>query len=85
MTGGAQPPAGDVTGVARALGLARPTPSSSRATAWVIASPRWPGSTGIAHSVPACVGCLERAGFHAVAAHEFVPTVLTRVVGRKTT
>jgi len=41
------------------------------------------GSTGIAHSIPECVGYLERAGFREVAAHEFVPTVLTRVAGRK--
>jgi hypothetical protein len=41
------------------------------------------GSTGVAHAVPECVGYLERAGFHDVVSHEFVPTVLTRVVGRK--
>jgi len=41
------------------------------------------GSTGIAHSVAECVGYLERAGFAGVAAHEFVPGVLTRVSGRK--
>ena len=41
------------------------------------------GSTGVAHSVTECVGYLERAGFTGVAAHEFVPGVLTRVTGTK--
>jgi len=41
------------------------------------------GSTGVAHSVTECVGYLERAGFTRVAAHEFVPGVLTRVTGTK--
>lgn len=41
------------------------------------------GSTGVAHSVSECLTYLERAGFIDVAAHEFVPEVLTRVTGRK--
>jgi hypothetical protein len=40
-------------------------------------------STGLAHSVPECMGYLERAGFARVEAHEFIPETLTRVVGRK--
>jgi hypothetical protein len=94
--------AGDVTGVADALGLGE-TNAERLVTACVALGllerdgerlrnapdvARFlvlHGSTGIAHSVPECVGYLERAGFREVAAHEFVPTVLTRVVGRKTT
>jgi hypothetical protein len=41
------------------------------------------GSTGLAHSVAECRAYLERAGFHDVAAHEFVPGVLTRVTGTR--
>jgi len=40
-------------------------------------------STGLAHSVTECIGYLEAAGFHAVAAHEFIPETLTRVTGVK--
>jgi hypothetical protein len=43
------------------------------------------GSTGIAHSVTECIGYLERAGFQAVAARDFVPGVLIRVTGLKQT
>jgi SAM-dependent methyltransferase len=40
-------------------------------------------STGIAHSTVECIGYLERAGFREVAARDFVPGVLVRVVGVK--
>jgi hypothetical protein len=49
---------------------------------WGLAEALW-GSTGIAHSVAECRGYFERAGFGAVAAHEFVPGVLTRVTGTR--
>ena len=41
------------------------------------------GSTGLAHSQADCIGYLERAGFHDVAAHVFVERTLTRVTGTK--
>jgi len=41
------------------------------------------GSTGIAHSITECLAYFERAGFRDVAAHEFVPGVLTRVTGMR--
>jgi hypothetical protein len=47
---------------------------------WGLAEALW-GSTGIAHSVAECRAYFERAGFRAVAAHDFVPGVLTRVTG----
>lgn len=40
-------------------------------------------STGLAHSVPDCVGYFEAAGFDKVQVHEFIPQTLTRVMGRK--
>jgi len=40
-------------------------------------------SAGRAHSVPECVGYLERAGFGDVRATDFVPGVLVRVSGSK--
>jgi len=49
---------------------------------WGLAEALW-GSTGIAHSVAECRGYFERAGACEVAAHEFVPGVLTRVTGRR--
>jgi O-methyltransferase domain/Dimerisation domain len=49
---------------------------------WGLAEALW-GSTGRAHSVAECRGYFERAGFRAVAAHEFVPGVLTRVTGTR--
>jgi cyclopropane fatty-acyl-phospholipid synthase-like methyltransferase len=49
---------------------------------WGLAEALW-GSTGIAHSVGECRGYFERAGARDVAAHEFVPGVLTRVTGRR--
>jgi hypothetical protein len=49
---------------------------------WGLAEALW-GSTGIAHSVAECRVYFERAGAREVAAHEFVPGVLTRVTGRR--
>jgi hypothetical protein len=49
---------------------------------WGLAEALW-GSTGIAHSVTECRGYFEHAGFRDVAAHEFVPGVLTRVTGTR--
>ena len=49
---------------------------------WGLAEALW-GSTGVAHSVEECRGYFERAGFTDVAAHEFVPGVLTRVTGTR--
>lgn len=49
---------------------------------WGLAEALW-GSTGIAHSVAECRSYFERAGFRDVAAHEFVPGVLTRVTGAR--
>jgi hypothetical protein len=49
---------------------------------WGLAEALW-GSTGVAHSVDECRGYFERAGFRGVAAHEFVPGVLTRVTGTR--
>lgn len=41
------------------------------------------GSTGVAHAVDACRAYFARAGFRDVAAHEFVPGVLTRMTGTR--
>jgi hypothetical protein len=49
---------------------------------WGLAEALW-GSTGIAHSVAECRTYFERAGACEIAAHEFVPGVLTRVTGRR--
>jgi hypothetical protein len=49
---------------------------------WGLAEALW-GSTGLAHSVDECHGYFERARFRDVAAHEFVPGVLTRVTGTR--
>lgn len=49
---------------------------------WGLAEALW-GSTGVAHSVDECRGYFERAGFQDVAAHEFVPGVLTRLTGTR--
>ena len=51
---------------------------------WGLAEALW-GSTGLAHSVDECESYFGRAGFRDVAAHEFVPGVLTRVTGRRPT
>ncbi len=49
---------------------------------WGLGEALW-GSTGLAHSVVECQAYFERAGFRDVAAHEFVPGVLTRVTGTR--
>jgi cyclopropane fatty-acyl-phospholipid synthase-like methyltransferase len=49
---------------------------------WGLAEALW-GSTGLAHSVDECQAYFARAGFRDVAAHEFVPGVLTRVTGTR--
>ena len=49
---------------------------------WGLAEALW-GSTGIAHSVAECRAYFERAGAREIAAHEFVPGVLTRMTGRR--
>jgi hypothetical protein len=49
---------------------------------WGLAEALW-GSTGLAHSVDECRAYFQRAGFRDVAAHEFVPGVLTRVIGTR--
>jgi hypothetical protein len=49
---------------------------------WGLAEALW-GSTGVAHSVEECRGYFERAGFTGIAAHEFVPGVLTRLTGTR--
>jgi hypothetical protein len=49
---------------------------------WGLAEALW-GSTGRAHSVDECQAYFARAGFDDVAAHEFVPGVLTRVTGTR--
>ncbi|HEY7434664.1 MAG TPA: methyltransferase [Methylomirabilota bacterium] len=49
---------------------------------WGLAEALW-GSTGIAHSVAECRAYFERAGFRAVAAHDFVPGVLTRMTATR--
>ncbi len=51
---------------------------------WGLAEALW-GSTGVAHSVAECRTYFERAGFRDVAAHEFVPGVLTRLTGIRPT
>ena len=42
-------------------------------------------STGLAHSVPECVGYLEAAGFRDVSTNDFVPGVLKRISGVRPT
>jgi hypothetical protein len=49
---------------------------------WGLAEALW-GSTGVAHSVEECRDYFEGAGFTAIAAHEFVPGVLTRLTGTR--
>jgi cyclopropane fatty-acyl-phospholipid synthase-like methyltransferase len=49
---------------------------------WGLAEALW-GSTGRAHSVDECREYFERAGFHDVAVHDFVPGVLTRLTGAR--
>lgn len=49
---------------------------------WGLSEAVW-GSAGKAHTVAQCIGYLQQAGFRDVAAHPFVPGVLTRVAGTK--
>jgi len=40
-------------------------------------------STGLAHSIPECIGYFETAGFQDVQVNDFVPGVLKRITGTK--
>jgi hypothetical protein len=71
-------PGGEIHLIGEMLDDARTGPRDP--ALWGLAEALW-GSTGIAHSVAECRVYFERAGFHGVAAHEFVPGVLTRVTG----
>jgi hypothetical protein len=73
-------PGGEMHLIGEMLDAARTGPPDP--ALWGLAEALW-GSTGIAHSEAECRGYLERAGFRDVAAHEFVPGVLTRVTGRR--
>ena len=73
-------PGGEMHLIGETLDAARSGPRDP--ALWGLAEALW-GSTGVAHSVDECRGYLERAGFRAVAAHEFVPGVLTRVTGTR--
>jgi hypothetical protein len=37
----------------------------------------------LAHSVADCIGYLEQAGSREISANEFIPQILTRVIGSK--
>jgi hypothetical protein len=76
----ALPSGGEMHLIGEMLDAARTGPPDP--ALWGLAEALW-GSTGIAHSVAECRGYFERAGFRDVAAHEFVPGVLTRVTGRR--
>jgi O-methyltransferase/methyltransferase family protein len=71
-------PGGEMHLIGEMLDAARTGPRDP--ALWGLAEALW-GSTGIAHSVAECRAYFERAGFRDVAAHEFVPGVLTRVTG----
>ena len=71
-------PGGEMHLIGEMLDVARTGPRDP--ALWGLAEALW-GSTGIAHSVAECRAYFERAGFRGVAAHEFVPGVLTRVTG----
>jgi len=71
-------PGGEMHLIGEMLDAARSGPCDP--ALWGLAEALW-GSTGLAHSVADCLGYFERAGFRDVAAHEFVPGVLTRVSG----
>jgi O-methyltransferase involved in polyketide biosynthesis len=71
-------PGGEMHLIGEMLDTARSGPRDP--ALWGLAEALW-GSTGVAHSVDECQGYFERAGFRDVAAHEFVPNVLTRVTG----
>jgi hypothetical protein len=73
-------PGGEMHLIGEMLDAARTGPRDP--ALWGLAEALW-GSTGIAHSVAECRAYFERAGACEVAAHEFVPGVLTRVTGRR--
>ena len=73
-------PGGEMHLIGEMLGAARTGPRDP--ALWGLAEALW-GSTGLAHSVAECQAYFERAGFRDVAAHEFVPGVLTRVTGMR--
>jgi hypothetical protein len=73
-------PGGEMHLIGEVLDAARTGPRDP--ALWGLAEALW-GSTGLAHSVAECQAYFERAGFRDVAAHEFVPGVLTRVTGMR--
>jgi hypothetical protein len=73
-------PGGEMHLIGEMLDAARTGPRDP--ALWGLAEALW-GSTGRAHSVAECQAYFERAGFRDVAAHEFVPGVLTRVTGMR--
>jgi hypothetical protein len=73
-------PGGEMHLIGEMLDAARTGPRDP--ALWGLAEALW-ASTGIAHSVAECLAYFERAGFREVAAHEFVPGVLTRVTGTR--
>jgi len=73
-------PGGEMHLIGEMLDAARTGPRDP--ALWGLAEALW-GSTGIAHSVAECRAYFERAGGCEIAAHEFVPGVLTRVTGRR--
>jgi hypothetical protein len=73
-------PGGEMHLIGEMLDAARSGPRDP--ALWGLAEALW-GSTGVAHSVDECGDYFARAGFQDVAAHEFVPGVLTRVTGTR--
>ena len=73
-------PGGEMHLIGEMLDAARSGPRDP--ALWGLAEALW-GSTGVAHSVDECRGYFARAGFQDVAAHEFVPGVLTRLTGTR--
>ena len=73
-------PGGEMHLIGEMLDAARTGPRDP--ALWGLAEALW-GSTGLAHSVAECQAYFERAGFRDVAAHDFVPGVLTRVTGMR--
>ena len=73
-------PGGEIHLIGEMLDAARTGPRDP--ALWGLAEAGW-GSTGLAHSVAECQAYFERAGFRDVAAHDFVPGVLTRVTGMR--
>jgi hypothetical protein len=73
-------PGGEMHLIGEMLDAARNGPRDP--ALWGLAEALW-GSTGVAHSIDECRGYFERAGFQRVDAHEFVPGVLTRVMGTR--